>query len=272
MSRIRAEVKQLAADMELGEQRSGLMCPSCGGGLSADRSFSIEREAQRANYCCHRSSCGWKGSVNMSALAVSEIPKRAKWEPEPIKMLELPDDAKQILKDRYHFSVDEILLSRSKWSDSNKLVLPIIDRFSNTVGYVLRSLDGSLPKSKIFMTRPENPCMAWYPKQHGFKHLYSLTEPVLIVEDQLSAIRASKYITAVALLGTHISDHKLSEIKKTGTSSVVLALDEDATSKSAGYVTRLSGLFDRVRMRYLKKDLKDCTDEELVDVLDLKET
>ncbi len=49
-------------------QHSGLTCPKCNGGPSAEKSFSlhISDDSQSATWICHRGTCGWAGGCNVS--------------------------------------------------------------------------------------------------------------------------------------------------------------------------------------------------------------
>jgi DNA primase len=90
--------------------------------------------------------------------------------------------------------------------------------------------------------------------------------PVWVVEDQLSAMRLWQYgLTAVALLGTHISHERAVEIKSVS-DDVFLALDKDATAKSIGYASTFRYVLN-TKVVALSKDVKDMDSNELSNLL-----
>jgi DNA primase len=134
--------------------------------------------------------------------------------------------------------------------------MPVRDTYGKLYGFVARSLgtnDG--PKTLSFLDGNRG---AWYPCA-GAKE-------VIIVEDQLSAIRASRYLHAVALLGTNLSDELLSALVQQGYDSVHLALDKDAYDKAVKTALRIRNKL-KVYVPRLDKDIKDLSEEQLVDWL-----
>ena len=95
--------------------------------------------------------------------------------------------------------------------------------------------------------------MAWYTNR--------ATTGVIIVEDQLSAIRASDYLTSVSLLGTNLSEERVEEIKRTADGPVFLALDNDAIASAVKYVVKYRSQLPMQPVR-LDKDIKDMGNEE----------
>lgn len=116
---------------------------------------------------------------------------------------------------------------------------------------MLRSLDGAKPK---VISHTEKGAMAWY--------INHTTPGIIIVEDQLSAVRASRYLSSVALLGTNLSEERVAEIRRTGNSPVYLALDNDAISSAVKYVVKYRSVLPLQLVR-LDKDIKDMSEEEL---------
>lgn len=96
--------------------------------------------------------------------------------------------------------------------------------------------------------------MAWYPNRKSRK--------LVIVEDQLSAIRASEYMNAVALLGTNLNEEQAYEIQRQKFQESYIALDADAIKQQTALVIRHRGIL-RLTPLMLKKDLKDHTPQEL---------
>jgi len=100
--------------------------------------------------------------------------------------------------------------------------------------------------------------MAWYTNR--------TTRTLIIVEDQLSAIRASDYVNSVALLGTNLNQERATEIREAGLRPAYLALDKDAWELSVRYAKQYRTYLGLQLLR-LDKDIKDMTDEEAGDLL-----
>jgi len=106
----------------------------------------------------------------------------------------------------------------------------------------------------------DNVPMSWYP----FNFVKSnLKLPLIVVEDQFSAIKACLYMNSVALLGTNLSALKVNELLKSGYSHIVIALDKDATGKAVDMLLMYKDLFPKLTILVLTKDIKDCSDKEL---------
>lgn len=116
---------------------------------------------------------------------------------------------------------------------------------------MLRSLSGAKPK---VVSYTEQGAMAWYVNR--------ITPGVIIVEDQLSALRASAFLTSVALLGTNLSEERVEEIRKAGHRPVYLALDNDAIASAVKFVVKYRSTLPMQLVR-LDKDIKDHNNEEL---------
>lgn len=114
---------------------------------------------------------------------------------------------------------------------------------------MLRSL-GEGKKQVISFTEKDS--LAWYPNPRA--------DSIIVVEDQLSAVRASQYMTAVALLGTHMNEPMVLEIRERH-QPVYLALDADAVAKAVKYVVKYRSLLP-MQLLTLDKDIKDMTHEE----------
>lgn len=133
--------------------------------------------------------------------------------------------------------------------------MPVRSHEGEELGVVLRALDGRKPK---VVSHTEKGAMAWYTNR--------ATRSLIIVEDQLSALRASAYSNSVALLGTNLSQERVAEIKKAGYNPIYLALDNDAIAAAVGYVVRYRSALPMQLLR-LNKDIKDQTDEELATLM-----
>ena len=97
--------------------------------------------------------------------------------------------------------------------------------------------------------------MKWYKYENtGEPFIAGYGETLYIVEDAASACAISHYGTAMALLGTNLSDRAMNIAK--GYSNCVICLDKDASRKALSLTKRLKQFTDTT-MRILKHDPKE---------------
>ena len=235
-----------------GERLAGQLCPYCRGGRSGERTLSVGRVGAKLVYRCHRASCGRSGATGSGSFSPSSgergSSRAGRGTP---RTEELPSEIGDSLCRSYSINESEQDAAGLRFvPDSGRLFLPVRDRLGNLKGYTTRSLDGTGPKSLRFV---DNQCRAWYPNPYS--------KILVIVEDQLSAIRASSKFNAVALLGTHMTTEDVMEIRRAGYEQVVLLLDNDAFDKAVRYVVEFRPLL-RMTTHKLPKDIKNMTEEE----------
>lgn len=97
--------------------------------------------------------------------------------------------------------------------------------------------------------------MAWYNR--------TPTEQLVIVEDQLSAIRLSKYTSSVALMGTHLNGPRVFELLASRPTKMHLWLDADAFDKAVKYAIQ----YKCFSVCKLEKDVKNLSEPELIQLL-----
>lgn len=245
--------------MHDGETRAGELCPACKGGETGEGSLSVTKREGVLLWQCHRASCGFKGATGSSVRHSgngyhTRVPEtRGAVGREILRSAEAvpPEIVQRLLSD---YAINRAHISRCEigWdTDTSRLALPVQNLRSERLGVVLRALDGRKPKT---LNHTEKDAIAWYPNHSA--------GGVIIVEDQLSAIRASDFLTSVALLGTHLNDERAAEIRASGLRPVYLALDADAWGKAVKYAVQYRGVFQPQLLR-ISKDLKNHTDQEL---------
>lgn len=129
-------------------------------------------------------------------------------------------------------------------------MLPVYGPNRELYGCVLRSLTGQTPK---VLTHTDQGAMAWYTNVRN--------GDIIIVEDQLSAIRASAYLTSVALLGTMLNEDRVARLRSVCRGKVYMALDNDAIGTAVRHLIKYRS-FLPVSIIRLEKDIKDMTHEE----------
>jgi hypothetical protein len=162
------------------------------------------------------------------------------------------------LKSKYHLSETDISVAGIKWSNTtNRFVYPCRDLNGRQIAFVSRSEYPDVkPKAVTTVLVPEEPLCSFHVQRPQDNRLW-------LVEDIISAIRLSSRLNACALLGTHVSDGLLNEIKKGKFDSITVCLDADARESAVKLMERLGGLFGHRALRVPKKDVKNMTPEEL---------
>lgn len=247
------------SDLADGETRGGQLCPLCKGGGSGEHSMSVSRSGNLLLWKCHRASCGWSGSSGsrvhgQGKRTVVPTTKGVVGRIYHRDAERLPEDIAASLASRYYFDSRE--LSVLGWdADVSRVVIPVFDVDGSVGGCVLRAEDGRQPKALNY-TEP------------GIVGAFfnESSDRCIIVEDLYSALRAKRYMNAVALLGTHLNEEKIEAISQLKCKEYILALDADAFNKTIKYVTQFRS---QLPMRPLRigKDIKNMTPPELEELL-----
>lgn len=247
-----------------GESVAGQLCPVCRGGESGEHTLSVSKRETSLLWICHRASCGFKG-VTGSPRHYGErtrIPSTRGVFGRQIARESgvIPTEIRSLLAERYRITDTHAARFGLGWTNDTeqgeRLVIPIKDYYGEVTGSVLRAFNGALPKAK---THTEQGAIAWFTNP--------ATTSCIIVEDCLSAIRASDYLTSVALLGTNFNDNMAQEIADAGLSPVYMALDADAYNKAVKYVMKHRSSLN-MRLLRLAKDIKDMTTDELSSLME----
>lgn len=250
-----------------GVSATGRICPKCSGGDSKEGSLAVTRTGDTLLFICHRASCGFRGRINLrgsTPSAAEQAAARAERGSGANRYAslgagQLPKEVCQYLQERYE--IGQLLQAKGllRWTEKHspsghgRLVLPVIDHLGYPYGYVARKLDNQ-NGAKTY-TFAENTEGAWYMNRSSGRRL-------LIVEDQLSALKASQFVNAVALLGTNISEATLNAIKAGKYTDIYLALDADAFPKSIKLAVELRPHLKLSVIR-LRKDIKDMSKIEI---------
>lgn len=273
---------ELAAESILPGDTEHFICPVCSGGSSKEESFYITKlEDGAVLFICHRASCGLKGRISGGVGEVEKrVPKiskvKTKKEISIEKLLasilpEPPDSVIKYVQDKYNIN---LVYNFVRWTESfsptapdsstetsGRIALPIFDELFTLKGYDLKDVYKTQAPKSLIMKDPEYKGGAWYPVT------IENTSSLIIVEDLLSAIAVRSFgIDALALLGTHITDECAEQINNQKYKRVVVALDNDATSKATSIV--VSGTLNNSHLLILPKDIKDMSLEERATLLE----
>lgn len=253
------EIRLIAVGLADGETVRAI-CPKCGGGSDNERTFSVTRTGPgKLGFFCHRATCGYRGVVGASVLGgparVADKPSR--WYTGPYRRP--TEDEAAWFSQRFGIQLDERVDARS-----GRIMYRLMSHDGRTWGYVGRSYDGTKPKALTYWrdnTTPDQ--LAWCRPSY-----YRDTKSVVLTEDIVSA-KKIRYLglDAASLLGTHLSDAKMSELLALNV-PVFLALDPDRAGQiaTARIVRELSPLLD-VSVVTLEADPKDMTFDKLGDAL-----
>jgi DNA primase len=141
------------------------------------------------------------------------------------------------------------------------VLMPVLDENGSVYGYSCRKYDTQEgPKTLSFVDGSKG---CWYNGPVNAK-----AKQIIVVEDQLSALRASHYLNSVALLGTNLTDAALKVLKERQYDNVYLALDPDAFPVSIRMARRLREAGVSVAVLKLPKDIKNMNESELLEWLD----
>ncbi len=127
-------------------------------------------------------------------------------------------------------------------------------------GWVLRDMSGNARSKTLNYIMDVEESLSWYIKDRE--------APTILVEDMPSALRASRYVSACALLGTNCGLAKAIEIASYASLKMIyIALDQDATAQAFVIAKTWGLLWNEVKVLPLSKDIKDMEEDELCQLL-----
>ena len=268
---VRLAVEACHAD----ETVHGLLCPKCEGGRTGEHKLTLFGEGLTVSLRCWRASC----TFNAAVLRVPEDGDKVtlhpgyKFKPRVFRGEYAPWSVEHEHWFRAKFPA-LINVRSPAWVVPTDDVpgvsyyYPVLSPTGAERGGQVRYYDGSTPKAKAYPAT-DQPWQAWY--LHGLPATCAFEtdpqQPLVVVEDQVSAMcaHAAGY-DAVAILGTSLSPDRVEEIRDFfgyGYLDVRLALDRDAFGKA----TKAAIKHPWLRPVLLDKDLKDCTLDEIKEVL-----
>lgn len=259
-----AVVYNLGKNLAEGAQLSGQECPWCAARGSVEKSMSISRAATAVVYKCHRAKCSVEGFVKAEGapLFKKEVKGSNRWARYLRTTAPILDKQKAWLTKQWGFDSYHYRKSGAEYTIAcDRIVLPIYNREGDVVGATLRAVSTTTgPKSMICMVNNAWPCMSFYEGAGN-------PDTIIIVEDQASAVRASRYCSSVALIGVYMDSVKAREIAKTDKKKAIFCLDKDAFKQNIELAQKYGQMFDSHRAVCPPRDLKDMSEEELKNFL-----
>jgi hypothetical protein len=245
------------------EEQTYETCPECG----RDRKLSLKRTDSGLLYCCLRATCGFKGFVG-NVLGGAEpragrkdTPRRAR--PFEGRLQPLTPAQAAWFWERFEIAPRAAEGYGVRYApEQGAFSFEVREARGYGRGTVLRYYDGSEPKTVAYPEHPDKPWQAWYARRHPIRR-----QRIILVEDQVSAMKAASYMPAVALLGTNLSTAGALEISAVQPSEVIIALDYDATEQAFRIAAAFDLMFKSMRVLPLEKDVKDTPHTELREIL-----
>ena len=265
-------------------QYGSQLCPACSGGSTRERTLSLGVEANGIiKFHCHRASCGFSGTAYATPGSVPAVPTgrpAGNLNPLTADIHPLSDREIAWFKERFH--IPESTSTKAIFRTDTRYALPIFSPNGSKRGWITRRpWDGSPAdtvsnrncpqygmKALTYM-EADDPVLSWYSTE-GEEPLCNRT--IVLVEDSISAMRLAAWtkeadVTArnvAALMGTGVNAGKIAEIQLiAGYSSVIIALDPDATGQAFAMARKWGQAFHGCRVLVLSKDIKDMRDIDI---------
>lgn len=254
------EILVEAASLQGGETRR-ILCPACRGGRTNELSLNVTaREDGSTVWHCFRASCGFSGSRHNGGRYVPAGGERLKKKAR--KSGPFRGELRSLTPEEEHDLYELVGFRQEHLRASGVMFAPVMRRYAFPTfgpmgtrrGWLLRTWDTRRGTKALTFPDGDEPVTSYY--------VLSGERPVILVEDIPSAVRASSYVNAAALLGTGLSKEAAVELSSV-TRNVVIALDNDATSNAIKMRNRINLLFDSVAVLPLDQDMKDTPEDEL---------
>lgn len=253
-----------------GETRTGQICPACLGGPSKEGSLSVTKRDGLLLFNCFRASCGAGGAIRFSGTSGKEssrpssVRKRAH-----IPVSRLDEATAKFLACKFGVSRKDLELAEIGWTGegtsvySRRISYPIYGPDSRKRGTSYRSYEGKQPKAIIRLDSDEDISFCWY-KWKRSSHI------LVLVEDQMSAIKMAPHYHCAALMGTNISGAKVKEIllQPDKYERIYLSLDNDASYEAIKQQLALRRDLPNLMVMGLPKDIKDMNEQEFKEYLE----
>lgn len=280
LSQVFVELQEHGINMEIG-QSDRIVCPLCKGGSTHEKSMSIYRPNHfSVHTTCYRASCDY-GSRMLKIRAIDGVPinrySKLAYRETSRKELPMPPTTK-LTKRRKTWLNNNLLLDdyklaygRVSATNDGRVVYTIFGPERQVRGKVVRDYHAknkrtttsfepfTIPKSVNYKYKENDVLQSWYFKD---RHARKASDTLIIVEDIPSALRCIDYCDSVALLGTSFTLEKQKEIKNMGYKATYICLDPDA-NKKALKLAKNSTVLPNMKIKFLDKDIKNMTHEEL---------
>lgn len=256
----RLEIRAIGESIPRGVTSNDQACPWCG----VDKSFAVTHTWKGdIAFMCHRASCGEAGYVKQRGVRGPSTQERV-FTPRVFDLAtqRVDPEGEASLLAAYGLTGKEI--DWAGWvrtASRDRLCMPVLSPTASLRGWITKRLDGRKPKSDTFR-EVDDVWMGWYRRPVRYTTYTEDTyKTVVVVEDLISALVASRYYKACAILGTHLNLEMVAELVGNA-EHVVLCFDRDATDKALGYAQRYQ-LYGNFKVVPLSKDIKNMNNSGL---------
>lgn len=258
-------VKQEGFALQVGSSKA-MDCPFCEGGDHNDRNtLGVTRDSQGlVLYICHRAKCGVRGRVlTLGAGYHTAAAGQKTFIPNPYKgvVREFTMEELSLMSDLWRVDLEDV--HHAGWGVAVQegpylpIIMPVISPTGVCRGHVLRVQNENGTKTVRSFKVLDEPWLAWYANKSS--------ADIVVVEDQISALRASEFCTSVALLGAEMSQEKFEEVVGlSGARRVWFGLDRDALKKGLELLRRYRLYFPNINLLMLPKDIKNMSTSEMI--------
>jgi hypothetical protein len=247
------EIKLSSLGLGIGENTRITKCPECG--VSGD--FSITRYDLGLFYVCYRASCGVRGFISSASGAVNKPKKEKKSKLFKYETTNLKEEHYNFFLHNYTLLSKVINLHGVSWCPTlQRLIFPCFTKEGYIWGYNARyykkldhtalKVHGKETKSILYQENTDTCTVSW---SRGV-----VTHPIILVEDQTSAMKLSQDVSAIALLGHEIPDTLWEQIRDR---EVIVALDADVSHKVGRILSANALKVQALRAITLEMDIKD---------------
>lgn len=236
-----------------------VVCPFCK--AKHESSFNIRRLEQGIYYNCYRAACAVKGFISsLPGTTQLECVKKKSFTPKEFTypLEPLPEWVVTTINKKYEITEEELNEQGYKYSpDTSRIWCPLFGRRGQVYGSQTKVFGAGATGPKTVIYRSAETSGLHYVRQGERRG-----GAIAITEDILSGIKVSRFVRAVALLGTSLLPNQLAELREE-TDHLILMLDPDMYSKMINYKRKYSFYFRNFSVILLSKDPKDLPQQEL---------
>lgn len=247
------EIKLSSLDLGIGENTRVTKCPECQ--VSGD--FSVTRYDLGLFYVCYRASCGVRGFISSNSGVYHKNKKEKSPKIFKYETTNLKEEHYRFFISKYTILSKTLNLHGVCWCPTlQRIIFPCFNKEGYIWGYNARyykELDHTALKvhgkevKSILYPENNNACKASWSRG-------VVTNPIVLVEDQTSAMKLSEDVSAIALLGHEVPEDLWEQISDR---EVIIALDADV-SRKVGHILASNALkVQSLRAITLDMDIKD---------------
>lgn len=163
---------------------------------------------------------------------------------------------------KYGITDDEIKRNNLLWSDEKQqLIFPIYGGEGEIIAWQARNFDEESAKKRKYFSQGKLDNIL-----HILNNTNTYPDTVVVTEDLISAIKVSRYCTAMPLFGAYASDSRLNRLRRLY-SKLVVWLDYDKLIEARKAVSRASRIGFDASAIHTELDPKELSDKEIKEKL-----